>query len=195
MSGNSKSKFRIFRSREKVISSTPIFQIWLCGGSVLVAPCSRVGHVFRMRRPYQSKAGLDTNMHNSVRAVRVWFDEYQVGFSYFTWLTFTVDVSALGTKLLYCGCHHQYQQKPIGNSAEGRRARDGEIQQILLGADVDALACEIENASSICCWVGCRWCNVWKTFQQAINGVQMIQALSVVRWIRKFWEMEGEEIL
>lgn len=53
-------------------------QIWLCGGSIVVHPCSRVGHLFRMRRPYQSKAGLDTNLYNTVRAAKVWFDEYQV---------------------------------------------------------------------------------------------------------------------
>ncbi|VDD97396.1 unnamed protein product, partial [Enterobius vermicularis] len=52
-------------------------RIWLCGGSIVVHPCSRVGHLFRMRRPYQSKAGLDTNLYNTVRAAKVWFDEYQ----------------------------------------------------------------------------------------------------------------------
>uniref|UniRef100_A0A0N5ADP8 Glyco_trans_2-like domain-containing protein n=1 Tax=Syphacia muris TaxID=451379 RepID=A0A0N5ADP8_9BILA len=52
-------------------------RIWLCGGSVLVNPCSHVGHIFRMRRPYQSKSGLDTNLYNSLRAVKVWFDDYQ----------------------------------------------------------------------------------------------------------------------
>ncbi|MCP9257592.1 Polypeptide N-acetylgalactosaminyltransferase [Dirofilaria immitis] len=51
-------------------------RIWLCGGSILVAPCSHVGHVFRMRRPYKSKPGIDTKLYNSVRTVKVWFDDY-----------------------------------------------------------------------------------------------------------------------
>uniref|UniRef100_A0A914W2Y2 Glycosyltransferase 2-like domain-containing protein n=1 Tax=Plectus sambesii TaxID=2011161 RepID=A0A914W2Y2_9BILA len=51
-------------------------RIWMCGGSVLVAPCSRVGHVFRRRRPYRNVSGKDTNLHNSARTVKVWFDEY-----------------------------------------------------------------------------------------------------------------------
>uniref|UniRef100_A0AC34F9H6 Glycosyltransferase 2-like domain-containing protein n=1 Tax=Panagrolaimus sp. ES5 TaxID=591445 RepID=A0AC34F9H6_9BILA len=52
-------------------------RVWTCGGSVLVAPCSRIGHVFRYRRPYKGKKEIkDTNLYNSVRTVRVWFDEY-----------------------------------------------------------------------------------------------------------------------
>ncbi|VDK40781.1 unnamed protein product [Gongylonema pulchrum] len=53
------------------------FQIWLCGGSVLVAPCSHVGHIFRMRRPYKSIPGRDSNLYNSLRTVKVWFDDYE----------------------------------------------------------------------------------------------------------------------
>uniref|UniRef100_A0A914YQX3 Glycosyltransferase 2-like domain-containing protein n=1 Tax=Panagrolaimus superbus TaxID=310955 RepID=A0A914YQX3_9BILA len=56
-------------------------RVWTCGGSVLVAPCSRVGHVFRYRRPYKGKKEIkDTNLYNSVRTVRVWFDEYDEQF-------------------------------------------------------------------------------------------------------------------
>ncbi|VDO57025.1 unnamed protein product [Onchocerca flexuosa] len=51
-------------------------RIWLCGGSILVAPCSHVGHVFRARRPYKSKPGVDSKLYNSVRTVKVWFDDY-----------------------------------------------------------------------------------------------------------------------
>ncbi|EJD76631.1 N-acetylgalactosaminyltransferase [Loa loa] len=51
-------------------------RIWLCGGSILVAPCSHVGHVFRTHRPYKSKPGMDSKLYNSVRTVKVWFDDY-----------------------------------------------------------------------------------------------------------------------
>ncbi|KAI6187710.1 putative N-acetylgalactosaminyltransferase 8 [Aphelenchoides besseyi] len=50
---------------------------WLCGGSVKVAPCSRVGHVFRMRRPYQSKPGVDTNALNTLRTSKVFLGEWE----------------------------------------------------------------------------------------------------------------------
>ncbi|KAH7696379.1 GLY-8 protein [Aphelenchoides avenae] len=52
-------------------------RMWLCGGSVVVAPCSRVGHVFRTRRPYVGKPGVDTSVYNALRTVKVWFDDYE----------------------------------------------------------------------------------------------------------------------
>lgn len=51
-------------------------KVWLCGGEVLVAPCSRVGHVFRTRRPYKGKRGLDTSLYNALRTAKVWLGEY-----------------------------------------------------------------------------------------------------------------------
>ncbi|CAJ0580789.1 unnamed protein product, partial [Mesorhabditis spiculigera] len=57
---------------------------WLCGGRVVVAPCSRIGHVFRMRRPYKSKpktkAVFDTNLYNSARTAKVWLGNYEKHF-------------------------------------------------------------------------------------------------------------------
>lgn len=53
-------------------------QIWMCGGQLLIIPCSRVGHIFRKRRPYGSPGGQDTMAHNSLRLAHVWMDEYKV---------------------------------------------------------------------------------------------------------------------
>lgn len=50
----------------------------MCGGSLEIIPCSRVGHVFRRRRPYGSPNGEDTMTYNSLRAAHVWLDEYIV---------------------------------------------------------------------------------------------------------------------
>lgn len=50
----------------------------MCGGSLEIIPCSRVGHVFRRRRPYGSPTGEDTMLHNSLRVAHVWMDEYKV---------------------------------------------------------------------------------------------------------------------
>ncbi|NXX68392.1 GLT11 acetylgalactosaminyltransferase, partial [Spizella passerina] len=48
------------------------FRIWMCGGRLLIIPCSRVGHIFRKRRPYGSPGGQDTMAHNSLRLAHVW---------------------------------------------------------------------------------------------------------------------------
>ncbi|XP_061777751.1 polypeptide N-acetylgalactosaminyltransferase 11-like [Nerophis ophidion] len=53
------------------------FRIWMCGGQLLIIPCSRVGHIFRKRRPYGSPGGHDTMAHNSLRLAHVWMDEYK----------------------------------------------------------------------------------------------------------------------
>jgi glycosyltransferase involved in cell wall biosynthesis len=49
-------------------------KIWLCGGEIVVARSSRVGHVFRDVSPYQINV---TQIHvNKARAIDVWFDEW-----------------------------------------------------------------------------------------------------------------------
>ena len=47
---------------------------WLCGGEIVVATDSRVGHVFREVSPYAINT---TQIHvNKARAIDVWFDEW-----------------------------------------------------------------------------------------------------------------------
>lgn len=53
------------------------FRIWMCGGTLELIPCSRVGHIFRHRRPYGSPDGEDTMLHNSLRVAHVWMDDYK----------------------------------------------------------------------------------------------------------------------
>lgn len=49
---------------------------WMCGGQVLILPCSRLGHIFRKRRPYGPDPGKpDSLLYNLHRTARVWLDE------------------------------------------------------------------------------------------------------------------------
>nr|XP_009861683.2 polypeptide N-acetylgalactosaminyltransferase 11-like [Ciona intestinalis] len=50
------------------------FRTWMCGGEMMIAPCSRVGHVFRRRRPYGG--GNNAALTNSVRLAKVWLDGF-----------------------------------------------------------------------------------------------------------------------
>lgn len=54
------------------------FRTWLCGGSIYVAPCSRVGHAFRRWLPYAFPAatgGASVKRRNYQRLVDVWLDD------------------------------------------------------------------------------------------------------------------------
>ncbi|XP_052807246.1 polypeptide N-acetylgalactosaminyltransferase 11-like [Mya arenaria] len=52
------------------------FRFWQCGGQLQIVPCSRVGHIFRQRRPYGSPNGEDSALRNAVRVAKVWMDDY-----------------------------------------------------------------------------------------------------------------------
>lgn len=53
------------------------FRIWMCGGKLEIIPCSRIGHVFRPRRPYGSPDNSDHFSYNTLRVVNVWLDEFK----------------------------------------------------------------------------------------------------------------------
>lgn len=53
-------------------------RIWTCGGYLLKAPCSRVGHIFRDQAPYTHPGGSYQIIYgNMARVADVWLDEYK----------------------------------------------------------------------------------------------------------------------
>eukprot|EP00047_Mylnosiga_fluctuans_P006706 m.248600 g.248600 ORF g.248600 m.248600 type:complete len:535 (+) comp15768_c0_seq1:20-1624(+) len=57
------------------------FRTWMCGGRMLILPCSRVGHIFRKHHPYAfPEGGANTYNKNTARVAEVWMDEFKEHF-------------------------------------------------------------------------------------------------------------------
>ncbi|XP_022920151.1 putative polypeptide N-acetylgalactosaminyltransferase 10 [Onthophagus taurus] len=52
------------------------FKIWMCGGQMYDAPCSRVGHIYRKYAPFPNPGKGDFVGRNYKRVAEVWMDEY-----------------------------------------------------------------------------------------------------------------------
>ncbi|TDG44275.1 hypothetical protein AWZ03_009303 [Drosophila navojoa] len=54
------------------------FKIWMCGGQMYDAPCSRIGHIYRGPRNHVSNPRGGDYLHkNYKRVAEVWMDEYK----------------------------------------------------------------------------------------------------------------------
>jgi len=77
---------------------------WMCGGSVLVVPCSHVGHVFRDVSPHGFPGGLtakvDTLARNNGRLGKVWMDDFHQFIMSMNPSILTVDIGDVSERLL-----------------------------------------------------------------------------------------------
>lgn len=53
-----------------------VLQVWLCGGSIEVIPCSKIAHVERAVKPYLPNLSTMVK-RNALRVAEVWLDEYK----------------------------------------------------------------------------------------------------------------------
>ena len=52
------------------------FKVWMCHGSILICPCSHVGHVFKPSASYQTPGDSEFISRTLRNAADVWMDEY-----------------------------------------------------------------------------------------------------------------------
>ncbi|KFB51136.1 hypothetical protein ZHAS_00019421 [Anopheles sinensis] len=88
---------------------------WMCGGRMVIVPCSRVAHVRKRSHPYLDRVNVDVVKRNSMRLAEVWMDEYrQVIFDvygvprYFEELFGSVDERKAIRRRAQCGTFRNY---------------------------------------------------------------------------------------
>lgn len=60
----------------------------MCGGTLLTAPCSHVGHVFRHTPPYSFGPKKNVVKNNLVRMAEVWLDDFK--YYYYQHINYTL---------------------------------------------------------------------------------------------------------
>lgn len=55
------------------------WQTWLCGGSVEILPCSRVGHLYRNEDAH-SQLEREAALQNKIRIAETWLDSFKETF-------------------------------------------------------------------------------------------------------------------
>eukprot|EP00042_Codosiga_hollandica_P035766 m.267804 g.267804 ORF g.267804 m.267804 type:complete len:689 (-) comp54719_c0_seq5:99-2165(-) len=55
------------------------FRVWMCGGRIVIHPCSHVGHIFKYPRLYRFRDATPeaTMARNAMRIAEVWMDSYK----------------------------------------------------------------------------------------------------------------------
>lgn len=71
-----RNKLTAYGVSVKVYFSYFVLQVWLCGGSIEVIPCSKIAHIERAKKPYLPDLSV-TMKRNAMRVAEVWLDEFK----------------------------------------------------------------------------------------------------------------------
>lgn len=64
------------KGKENCLFFLKLSQVWQCGGSMEVLPCSRVAHIERTKKPYNNDIDYYAK-RNALRAAEVWMDDFK----------------------------------------------------------------------------------------------------------------------
>lgn len=67
------------RWRERAIHLLLLGQAWLCGGSVEILPCSRVGHIYQSQEA-SSRTDPEVILRNKIRVAETWLASFKETF-------------------------------------------------------------------------------------------------------------------
>ncbi|KAL5247729.1 hypothetical protein ACHWQZ_G019572 [Mnemiopsis leidyi] len=123
------------------------FRIWMCGGRLLSLPCSRVGHIFRDRAPYNfgGESQILTLHRNYARAVEVWLDGHKELFYRFVPHARDIDIGDISSRVnlrkrLNCKSFDWYLENLLPMlPTEKRLLASGQIRNNKIGQCVDTL--------------------------------------------------------
>ncbi|CAK9300291.1 unnamed protein product [Gordionus sp. m RMFG-2023] len=135
------------------------FRIWMCGGTIELVTCSRVGHVFRKTSPYSFPGGVNMVINkNQRRTAEVWLDEWKSFFYKISPSTLTVDAGDLTERFqlrerLKCKSFKWYLENIYPEAQMPRQFISlGEIRQSSLNMCIDTMGRKLlENVGLFTC--------------------------------------------
>ncbi|CAG2100908.1 unnamed protein product, partial [Medioppia subpectinata] len=98
-------------------------RIWMCGGSIEIVTCSRVGHVFRNKTPYTLPGGSNYIVwHNTARLAHVWLDDWTHFFFTLYPSARQIDVGSIFALVLVYKCEAQRTRSRSRSRANRNRS-------------------------------------------------------------------------
>lgn len=90
---------------------SPVFQTWLCGGSVEIIPCSRVGHVYRNHFP-RAFSYEEAIVRNKIRIAETWLGSFKENFYKHDTVAFLISKVKTSVEVCFWGlCWDRWKER------------------------------------------------------------------------------------